>query len=409
MKLKIKISKPTLLYYAFTLYVCFVFANNELFSENVICKNYFIVIPLVLAMFFFRVRRSMVGISWYVMVNVFLIVLALCSFIWTPYKLYFYQIPTCMICNIIAFIAMDEISHYIPVNRILNSFILAGIVASLKLVLFVPKESYGWDVEFEYMGNRNVVGLCLSFSAALCFFMFRFTKKYYYIAIMTWLYYAVFLAGSKKGVLFGIIIIVINLFFTKGFSKKFRQFILVLLCVLIVWYVLNNNEYIYNLIGSRFDLMNNYFRGRGYDNSSEERMFLIRYAFEMFTEKPFFGWGINGVAGKLSLTRVHRIAYSHCNYTELLADFGLVGFIIYYSTFFVQFKRWKNKRLLYNNHLNESVWTLGMSIIIALLVVDIAAVTFSEITVQLFLILAIVLISYYRAEDFNYEFVTSIQ
>ena len=50
----------------------------------------------------------------------------------------------------------------------------------------------------------------------------------------------------------------------------------------------------------------------------------------MFYEKPILGYGINNFVSKIG-QRIGVWTYAHNNYYEILADLGIVGFLIYYS------------------------------------------------------------------------------
>ena len=53
---------------------------------------------------------------------------------------------------------------------------------------------------------------------------------------------------------------------------------------------------------------------------------MIQEAMQLWKRSPFVGLG-NGQYLVVS----GRECYSHCNYTELLANLGVVGFVLYYS------------------------------------------------------------------------------
>ncbi len=70
--------------------------------------------------------------------------------------------------------------------------------------------------------------------------------------------------------------------------------------------------------------------GEGEEYSAEERLAFARVAWEMFGEHPLFGTGVDTVRAYLGV-------YSHNNYTELLANGGIVGFVLFYMIYIFAF------------------------------------------------------------------------
>lgn len=65
-------------------------------------------------------------------------------------------------------------------------------------------------------------------------------------------------------------------------------------------------------------------------NSYEERMWLRQTAWQAFTENPVLGLGV-GQFRSYSVAHGGPDVYAHNNYLELLANSGIVGFVLYYG------------------------------------------------------------------------------
>ena len=65
--------------------------------------------------------------------------------------------------------------------------------------------------------------------------------------------------------------------------------------------------------------------GNSKDYSTNERNAMIDAAVELFKQKPIAGWGVEGFADASGYGR-----YSHNNFVEMLANYGVIGFILYY-------------------------------------------------------------------------------
>ena len=84
-------------------------------------------------------------------------------------------------------------------------------------------------------------------------------------------------------------------------------------------------------IGYIFDALS----GEATEHSADERLAFIRVALQTFNEHPVFGTGVDTV-------RSYQGVYSHNNYTELLANNGLIGFALYYAMhLFALLKAWR--------------------------------------------------------------------
>ncbi len=78
-------------------------------------------------------------------------------------------------------------------------------------------------------------------------------------------------------------------------------------------------------IGYIFDTLSGY---GDVEYSAEERLELAEGALQLFAASPFIGNGVDAVRSVLGV-------YAHNNFVELLADGGVVGFVLYYAIFFV--------------------------------------------------------------------------
>ena len=100
------------------------------------------------------------------------------------------------------------------------------------------------------------------------------------------------------------------------------------------------------------------------DYSSEARVEYSELAIELWKENPIIGGGYDNF-------KVHSgyDTYSHNNYTELLSSVGLIGLILYYAYYFLLLK----KNILIKNMKSRMI----VLFIIATLITDVGAVTFS--------------------------------
>lgn len=138
-------------------------------------------------------------------------------------------------------------------------------------------------------------------------------------------------------------------------------------------------------------------RSNDVDGSAQMRFRLIQAGWEQFLRTPIGGIGM-GSSGNISLAAVGRYYYLHCNYIELLASGGILGFVIYYARYayclywLIKLRRFDTKHS-----------AICIALIFALLASDIGTVTYyckeDYFYIMLFFIQAKKLrTSYYEAE-----------
>ncbi len=143
------------------------------------------------------------------------------------------------------------------------------------------------------------------------------------------------LAGARRSFLFSLVgVTVYPLIFSefgvltkKELIKKIIRVLLVIAVIVGVFLLLLNNQFLYNIIGNRFEGFLNGLWGEGYTESSAiSRDVMFVMAVKLFAEKPFVGYGLSSFS-----TLIHYGTWSHNNYLEILVSGGIWPLIIYYS------------------------------------------------------------------------------
>ena len=135
---------------------------------------------------------------------------------------------------------------------------------------------------------------------------------------------------------------------------------------------MKNIPWLYDIIGYRFDGFFGFLSGTRESNVSSDdlRIDMIKNGLIGWTERPLFGHGLDSFKFFNRRTTGHMF-YSHNNYVELLYDFGLVGFTLYY--YFI-YKTFDKLRTLPEEYSKYSV--LGIGIILELLLFDFGGVSY---------------------------------
>lgn len=191
------------------------------------------------------------------------------------------------------------------------------------------------------MINANSLGIYAN-NAIICAITIILTTEKKILKIFMTLVIVLFagmalLAASKKAVaalIIGIILYIILLSHKENFIKKLGM--LILSCLIIgglIWLICNME--IFSTIKLRLLEMFQTFSGEAVSRTDETRIIMMKEGIVEFWKNPLWG---NGTAHS------YRIfgTYSHNNFVELLMNYGIVGFMLYYIPYvFLVFKMCK--------------------------------------------------------------------
>lgn len=110
---------------------------------------------------------------------------------------------------------------------------------------------------------------------------------------------------------------------------------------------------------------------------THKRSGLMEDALVVWWQKPVFGHGIDQFRFSGSYT-----TYSHNNYTEVLANFGVVGFVLYYAVFLVLFVRAVAGAL----RGEQAAWVI-LGTLVSILLMDVARVSYSSRLTWIFVVI----------------------
>ena len=194
------------------------------------------------------------------------------------------------------------------------------------------------------IGNPNGVAILMIFSLfGSMFFLSRknsFLQTIYHFSNIILSMYIILLTASKKGVIFGLLIISIYVILSFRSTKQFLKLALFIFIGGIIFYNTVDRSSImasFDMTRRRFEQFSRDLDHINSDNiaksSTEVRKYYIEEGILMFKERPLLGWGMD------AFSLFYGGAYSHCNYTEILLGSGLIGGLLYFSIYFVLFIR----------------------------------------------------------------------
>ena len=166
---------------------------------------------------------------------------------------------------------------------------------------------------------------------------------------------------------------------------------------MLLLFAIMNIEPLYNVLGVRIEKMIFAFSNQnGGDMSTIDRMRFAQIAIDVFKSHPLVGVGLDNYRFYNSM-----LYYSHNNYLELAADLGIIGVFIYYllpikvliSCLFVN--KLKNRNII-----------LVFVILLVILILDVANVSYESDSTQLYIAIMYGLYiryKYKRNEVIEYE------
>lgn len=279
------------------------------------------------------------------------------SHVWVIFKILLKVTTVAIICK-----------NFDGVKKLMLCLAFVGLAVFITLYsrgLLAITERLGYDI----MGNANSFGLMATvfFTGALFSVFDTKSKLLKYILLVAVLcdILLMILTGGRKFLLYSIVFVFSSLL-VKGSVKPARLFLVTLIVGLIVYigaFFIMHNEFLYDAIGYRFAGLS----GGEAEGVDVQSAIMLR-GLEMFYQKPILGWGVNAYSFSSGMG-----LYAHSNYVELLADFGLVGTIIYYSNYI-----WCISVMWRFRKRRDEEFKLYFPLLISIIVIEIFSITFNQ-------------------------------
>ena len=284
----------------------------------------------VIMRFRFDGRINLPAIAlWYMFFSLY----ALSTVLWSAYpSAVFAMVARKIQIVFLLFFLAQTYSTPEGIERCLKIISWAGSCCVIYIFLSVnPSQWFSQRFGAEVTG-ANSYGFVLTVSALITMYFAYYEKRKLYYPLVAFQLIAIVLTASRKSIL-AIFAGMLLLAFLKDRSVKLLIRIAAVAAVMaIVFYVIMNNPDLYTFIGRRFETMIGYFMETENDGSMHRRQLFIEYAKQFFLEHPLIGNGEYSFSNMLNEYRGIK-AYAHNNFYEILVDFGLVGFTIYYGMY----------------------------------------------------------------------------
>lgn len=305
------------------------------------------------------------------------------SIIWAKYDSAVTGTMPSMIRILIVFIGLrGRLQDETDIDVLLGAYLIAVVfrilyVANLMISFYTIQYFYihRFGDNFNYNSNETAMMACVCI-LILIYWSRKYKFKKWYIFVGLFLIATIVITQSKKG-LIGVVlgIILFSIMKENGASGKLKKFLLAAMMVILVTEALINIPILYELIGYRFDQLNESIFGNAVlGTSTGNRLALIKQALNVWLDNLFIGVGLNNFSSYQSVGSIGY--YAHNNYAELLADLGIIGFCLYYSL--------PIRLCLTKVHPSDITKIFFKSLIFVLLFFDIGAVSYNAIAFVLF-------------------------
>ena len=319
-----------------------------------------------------RLLATIINTKFFLWVTAFLAFIILDAYLRTQYGEMNFDFIVFSWLSICIFLVLihDSYSPYALIANFCEACLMAAIAVVAYIVIMERELIMLGAVRIgdSLSGNVNTVGMHLGLYSLAILFLYMRTKNKLLLPIYVVVVIFMLITGSKK--VFIPIGLGLALYELYG-GIKFRKILMLVLILFVIIFVILSNAYLYNIIGSRtIDFLGNigiYTGEYNYSHSTDMREALIMTALECFSSRPLFGWGFNATA-RFSPYNV----YAHNNFVEILANYGIVGFLFYYGMIF---------SLLFRSiHLPRRNYSRYFVVILILnsLINDVAAVSYTS-------------------------------
>lgn len=333
-------------------------------------------------------QNRSVPIIWYSVFFVAFLCIELCR----PYELSNY-VTTCFNCLIFVWITSSIIVNKNDVEMFIRFFAMAGIIFCISLLPVLNAlsaigvgrmddviEVEGGGLMSSSIGIAYVMSLLVICQLWIVFKTNSSGLRRILNLILAFGYLYVTLVTGTRKALFAIVLFVVLYVVIRNRNNKGRLLIssvIVISSVMLLFHVLTENEFLYNMIGHRLEGINALLAGdHQVDDSSLERLSLINISSQIVIENPVLGLGVYKTQHLLQMSHPHN------NFLSLLNFGGIVLACLYYWVYLFCI-RWY-VRIIKNS---DNLGSMLCCVLFAVLLTDMFATTYNILYFSVFIAL----------------------
>ncbi|MDD4110547.1 MAG: O-antigen ligase [Clostridia bacterium] len=220
------------------------------------------------------------------------------------------------------------------IRLVLKLLVLAFAIFSIYFIIHYYEDIFSKDLLSgsldrlgDFYDNVNTIGSYMSFGCALCLYFVLFPKKkieiMYVVPLIIFILIG-FFTGSRAFVVIFLFLILFYLFIK---FKNHKSIFFICLAGLIITFLILINLPFMSTIKNRFLVIIQTLTESGTtsDESFVTRFLWQVYGFELAAKQQIFGFGVNGFSIVSGIG-----TYTHGNLSEVMCNFGVIGFLFFY-------------------------------------------------------------------------------
>lgn len=280
---------------------------------------------------------------------------------------------------LVALVTLSLIYPYYRENNIdllLKSFMLSGYGISAYTIFYyglssiVSMLSGGVRMGNDF-SNANSIGLVATVSCIIQMYFWLKKERNVLIVFLIPTIICIAISQSRKAIvmlLVGIAATIITSGDKTKRSKRFLKIIVGITVLFLMLYLVQHLE-IFSGVSNRFTIL---FESINGERAEDIRSIYRRIGMQQFFKTPVFGIGM-GNSLELLASVGQRRTYLHCNFVELLASGGVIGFVIYYLIYvYLLTNLWKYRKI------DSSRTMLCFVLLVLMLVMDYGMVSYYD-------------------------------
>ncbi|MBQ4528071.1 MAG: O-antigen ligase family protein [Clostridia bacterium] len=299
------------------------------------------------------------------------------------------QIPLLLACAFLVAFVGDYVIKKNAAEIVLWCIAICGLALSVYVVyeyggfsaFYTQATLQSGSLEAQRLGadvnNTNVIGLqCVFSTVILIYYAVVRGKKYCYL-LMLMPFITAMATGSRKAILLLAVGLVMLAYYkltskSSGDSKQLAKVYFGIIAVVVGLVILFSMDITQTAVDR---ILKGFGWGEydgGMDSTTQMRYNMITNGLEHFWQYPYLGWGL-GNSRMVNVIYLGFNSYSHNDFVELLVNGGAFGFVLYYGLIF---KIIKHHIYFYKKNKSDSVVFISFTVLIMLLVSNIACVTY---------------------------------
>ena len=238
--------------------------------------------------------------------------------------------------------------------------------------------------------NANEIGICAGYSILICLYivLYRGLNVVNVLAIVLAAISLLMLAasGSRKALIM-VVGGVLLLFIFRNIDNKrilnsLAKIVMTFVALIIIGLIISKTS-LFEATFGRIETMINGFLGSGtVDTSTQVRLRMVEIGKELFYRHPILGIGMDNAQIYAGAEFNRKGFYLHNNYIEMLADGGILGFVIYYWIYAYLLIGLIKKRLY-----RSGEYMIVLILLLTYLIMDYGMVTYETKSTYIFLML----------------------